>query len=193
MNRFEEIREIVDDLLLRQQDLESRRCGYVHLYGVSAVCRLLALKRGLDLEIARIAGLFHDIYVYTTGLTVCHAVNSAEQVRVILRDLTLFTADEQRIICSAIFHHSDKKLIHQPYDELLKDADLFQHYLDDPRKLFKKSVDLPQFSPGLNGRNFQRLIFITGVMIQCFLQSGEILLFLIRLSLLSPMIISVLF
>ncbi len=87
MNRFEEIREIVDDLLLRQQDQESRRCGYVHLYGVSAVCRLLALKRGLDLEIARIAGLFHDIYVYTTGLTVCHAVNSAEQVRVILRDL----------------------------------------------------------------------------------------------------------
>jgi hypothetical protein len=39
----------------------------------------------------------------------------------------LFSENEQTIIKSAIHHHSDKNHIHDCYDELLKDSDVFQH------------------------------------------------------------------
>ncbi|MGE5654774.1 MAG: HD domain-containing protein, partial [Bacillota bacterium] len=129
MNRLERVRQIVDGILLSQEDIEERRCGYVHLYGVSALAALLATKRGLDADIACTAAMLHDIYSYRTHLTANHAHNSEEDARVILRDLGLFSDEEQRLIRSAIFHHSDKKRIDQPYDELVKDADVFQHYL----------------------------------------------------------------
>lgn len=43
--------------------------------------------------------------------------------------VNVFSEDERKIILSAIFHHSDKKHIHDEYDELLKDADVLQHFL----------------------------------------------------------------
>ncbi len=129
MNRLERLRQVVDEILMSQEDIEERRCGYVHLYGVSALAALLAKKRGLGEEIACAAAMLHDIYSYRTHLTANHAHNSEEDARVILRDLGLFSKEEQRLIRSAIFHHSDKAKVHQPYDELIKDADVFQHYL----------------------------------------------------------------
>lgn len=129
MNRLERLRQIVDEILMSQEDIEERRCGYVHLYGVSALAALLAKRRDLDVEIACAAAMLHDIYSYRSHLTANHAHNSEEDARVLLRDLGLFSDEEQRLIRSAIFHHSDKANIHQPYDELLKDADVLQHYL----------------------------------------------------------------
>lgn len=38
----------------------------------------------------------------------------------------LFSEDEQTIIKSAIYHHANKDLIHDEYDELLKDSDILQ-------------------------------------------------------------------
>ncbi len=129
MDRLVRVRQIVDEILLTQEDIEERRCGYVHLYGVSALAALLAKERGLDAEIACAAAMLHDIYSYRTHLTANHAHNSEEDARVLLRDLGLFSDVEQRLIRSAIFHHSDKANVHQPYDELIKDADVLQHYL----------------------------------------------------------------
>lgn len=129
MNRLEETRKIVDEILLNINDTVERRCGYVHLYGVSKFAAMLALRRGLDPEISAICGMFHDIYTYRTGIIQFHDQNGAEDVRPIIRDMGIFSEDEQVIILSAIFHHSDKKNIHKPYDELLKDADVLQHYL----------------------------------------------------------------
>ena len=43
----------------------------------------------------------------------------------------IFSEDEQTIIKSAIIHHSDKKHIHDSYDELSKDSDVLQHWLID--------------------------------------------------------------
>jgi uncharacterized protein len=43
VNRLELVRQIVDDIMRRQQDIEEARCGFVHLYGVSATCALLGL------------------------------------------------------------------------------------------------------------------------------------------------------
>lgn len=110
----------------RIEDAETRRAAYVHSYGVSQCCVLLALKRGLDPELAAVIGLLHDIYSYKTGLTALHSENGADMVRVVFkRDLRdLFSEDEQTIIKSAIYHHSDKGHVHDEYDELLKDSDV---------------------------------------------------------------------
>lgn len=128
-NRIEELRKIVDEVLLRQSNDDNLRCGFVHLYGVAAICSILAIKRGLDPEIASAAGMLHDIYSYRTEIVTFHAHNSEEDARVILRDLEMFTDEEQKIIRNSIFRHSDKHLVHEPYDELLKDADVLQHFL----------------------------------------------------------------
>ena len=101
-----------------------------HLSGVSSCCVLLALRRGLDPEIAAISGLLHDIYRFKTGISVHHAHNSAEMARVVLKRVeSCFTEEEQINILSAIFHHGEKSDIHNDYDELLKDADTLSPFL----------------------------------------------------------------
>ena len=61
MDRVEAVRQMVDEALRQQPDVEERRCGFVHLYGVAQSCGLLALKRGLDPELCTLAGMLHDI------------------------------------------------------------------------------------------------------------------------------------
>lgn len=129
MNRLEAIRKLVDSILMEQSDFEERRCGYVHLYGVSATCGLLALKRGLNAEICEIAGMLHDISSYKTGCYVDHARLSSIEAREILSETDCFNNEEIDIICSSIFTHSNKQDINNPYNEILKDADVLQHYL----------------------------------------------------------------
>lgn len=135
MGRMDQLRTVVDSVLVSQEDSRLRISGFVHLYGVSALGAQLALRRGLNPEVASAAGMLHDIYTYRTGLTVNHAHNSEEDARPILRDLGLFTAEEQRLIRKAIFRHSIKATTHESYDEVLKDADVLQRYLhnaDEP-------------------------------------------------------------
>jgi uncharacterized protein len=129
MNRLEEIRKFVDNIIMEQSDFEERRCGYIHLYGVSATCGLLALKRGLNVELCEIAGMLHDISSYKTGCYVDHARLSSIEAREILNGIDCFSNEEIDIICSAILSHSNKQDIDNPYNEILKDADVLQHYL----------------------------------------------------------------
>lgn len=129
MNRLEGIRNIVDKILMEQPDLEERRCGYVHLYGVSAICGLLALKRGLDVEICSVAGMLHDIWSYKVGYSVDHGKLGSIEARKILNEINCFSEEEINIICSSIFSHSNKQDIDNDYCEVLKDADVLQHYL----------------------------------------------------------------
>lgn len=63
MNRIEKVREMVDTILLNMTDTSERRCGYLHLYGVSQACTMITLKRNENAELAAIAGLLHDIYL----------------------------------------------------------------------------------------------------------------------------------
>jgi uncharacterized protein len=132
MERLEVVRNIVDELLRQQPDEEERRCGFVHLYGVSATCLLLALRRGLDPEIAALAGMLHDIATYQTADPHDHARRGAVEAGRILRKLNLFTEGEVSAICDAIARHSTKGEIDGPLAELLKDADVLQHYLYNP-------------------------------------------------------------
>ena len=70
MNRIEKVREAVDAVLLNIADADERRCGYMHLYGVSQACVLIALKRGENAELAATAGMLHDIHTpWIPGIT----------------------------------------------------------------------------------------------------------------------------
>ncbi len=129
MNRLEDIRKIVDKVLVDQSNLEERRCGYVHLYGVSAICSILALKRGLNVELCTIAGMLHDIWTYKAGYSVDHSKLGSIEARKILNETSCFSEEEIDIICNSIYRHSNKQEIDNTYDETLKDADVLQHYL----------------------------------------------------------------
>ena len=129
MNRIEGVREIVDGILCGQPDVVERRCGFVHLYGVAQAAALLAMQRGLDPELATVAGMLHDIDTYRTVAGPDHAVRSADEARRILLEAGSFAAEEMEAICAAVRRHSDKGAVHGPLDELLKDADVWQHYL----------------------------------------------------------------
>jgi len=129
MNRLELVRVEIDTILLNKENVNERPEGYIHLYGVAQNCTLLAIKRGLDVEICTIMGMLHDIYTYKIGYVKEHALLGAIEAENILRDLEIFSEVEIEIIKNAIIHHSDKKKIHDKYSELLKDADLLQNSL----------------------------------------------------------------
>lgn len=129
MNRIEQVRQVVDETLRQQPNEEERRCGFVHLYGVAQACALLALRRGLNAELGTIAGMLHDLCSYKTLDTTDHGPRGAVLARGILEELGNFASTEIDAICHAIEHHSDKTGIHDPFDELLKDADVLSHYL----------------------------------------------------------------
>ena len=132
-DRVSRVRAYVNSIFDLIEDVDEKRAAYIHTYGVSHCCAFLAMKRGLDLELATVIGLLHDAYSYKTGVTAWHAQNGAEMVRVAFKHrlVDLFTEDEQTIIKSAIYHHSNKDIVHDDYDELLKDSDILQHLAFD--------------------------------------------------------------
>jgi hypothetical protein len=129
LGRMDLVRERVDQILSSMKNQSERQEAMIHLYGVSSCCSLLALRRGLNSEIAAISGLLHDIYAYRVGSYDWHSQNGADMVRVILRRMDCFDEVEQQMIQSAIFHHANKDIVHDAYDEVLKDADILQPLL----------------------------------------------------------------
>ena len=154
MDRIEKVREVVDEILLKMKEDEARRHAYLHLYGVSQACALLALKRKEDVELAVIAGMLHDIYTYANLDSRDHAHKGAEMAREILDSLHIFEEDEKDLICTAIYNHSDKSMIHSWLDEILKDADVMQHVLYNPlfdiKQQERKRFELLQKEFGIN-------------------------------------------
>jgi HD superfamily phosphohydrolase YqeK len=129
MNKLDRLQAYVTDIFNEIPDRAEREDAYLHTFGVADKCALLAKKRGLDPLLARACGMMHDLYAYKTGVRPLHAVNGAEMARVAFKRYLSgeFTPEEEMLIRSAIFHHSDKEHRHDPYDELLKDADVLQH------------------------------------------------------------------
>ncbi len=129
MDRLGSVWEAVDDILLAQPNRKQSRSGFVHLYGVAATSSLLAIRRVLDPQLSAMAGMLHDISTYRTGDALDHARLSSNQARRLLTELGCFSGEEITIICGAISSHSRKNEVGKVYDELLKDADVLQHYL----------------------------------------------------------------
>jgi HD superfamily phosphodiesterase len=132
MDRLEQVRRVVTEIVDQQQNVLYRRAAYVHLYGVSVNCALLALERGLDVQLAQVAGMLHDLSTYQRSDSTDHDRLSAQEARRLLGELGLFSQQETDAICQAIQHHRAKGEVHAPMDELLKDADALHHYLYNP-------------------------------------------------------------
>ena len=138
LDRLEYIRSKID-IRLSQMDEDSRKYAIIHLYGVSQYASMLALQRGLDVELSAIAGMLHDIAQYQENIYQGHAERSGILAKELLMNTGMFQPDEITIIVQAIHHHSDKTNRHGPYDELLKDADVLQHYFYHPNQQISAS------------------------------------------------------
>ena len=110
-----------------------------HLFVVSNLCSLLALRRGLDITLCAAGGLLHDIWTLQTGNTENHAYHSARLAKEMLEDLRTFEKNDIFVIVNAIKNHTDKSEEHDEYSEALKDADALSQYLSDPMQKFSKS------------------------------------------------------
>jgi len=130
-NRLESLRNEIDRLIYKNQPKESRYF-VSHLYGVSQFCVLLAVRRSLNAELAATCGMLHDIYQITAGEREKHAKRGAKQAGIMLERMKMYTDREISIITTAIARHSKKHAVHEPYDEVLKDADVMDHCLYNP-------------------------------------------------------------
>ncbi len=137
MGRLKELRKIVDQELLAIDDVDKRKSAFVHLYGVSLAAALIAEKRNTNTELACMAAMLHDLYAYKSGSYENHAHKGADLARTILNRLALTTASETEAICTAISRHDDKQAVDGPLEEVLKDADVMHHCMNDLSKAVK--------------------------------------------------------
>ncbi len=138
MGRLKDLRKYVNAELEKMEDADKRTSAVAHLYGVSLAATMIAKKRGLDPEIASMAAMLHDLYAYKTGSYEDHAHKGADLAREILSELALTQEAETEMICSAIYHHDDKLVVDGPMDEVLKDADVIHHCMNDLSKQIKE-------------------------------------------------------
>ena len=137
MSRIKELKIRVHKILDNMEDSEKRAAAIAHLHGVSLAAVMIAKKRGENAELAAMAGLLHDLYAYDSGSYDDHAHQGAELARKLLEDMSITNPEETDIICNAIWNHDSKAEINAPMDEVLKDADVIDHSLNDPTKTVK--------------------------------------------------------
>ena len=114
------------------------RWSVMHMYSSSQLAKLLAIRRGLDLELPAIAAALHDITVIMTGKTERHAQVAEQHVREAVArynsgpwtKLPRITKAEEDMLVEAITQHSDKDVYTgNSLAELLKDVDSLDRYL----------------------------------------------------------------
>jgi HD superfamily phosphodiesterase len=123
--------ETADDIQKRiyniLDDLTPADFDYHHVRHVLKYSIQLAHSRGMDLDIARIIALLHDSGriiggVYGSGHAMEGALITGEWLTEYQMD-----ADTIELITTSISVHNKKKKIHDPYSELIKDADSIAH------------------------------------------------------------------
>lgn len=102
-----------------------------HLLGTIKCVSLLAMKRNINKEIAVTAMLLHDISRLKDGSNKDHALKSSEIAKQVLINDGNFTKAEIDLITTAIKKHVEKDKVDSEFDELIKDADLLDGYLND--------------------------------------------------------------
>ena len=128
-NRIEILRKYINDTISKIKDPNLLGDAYIHLYGVSNICALIALKRNLNVELATMVGMLHDFYTYKMLDSENHGQKGAILAKETLTFLKITDNEETEIICNAISVHSDKKTKHSEFTEILVDADTLQPYL----------------------------------------------------------------
>lgn len=130
---FEEMRYLEDE----GRDLPIK-WNMMHMYSSSQLAKILALRRGIDMELASIAATLHDIAVIMTKKRDNHAERAEEYVRQAIKDfnnkngekLGRINDEEVELLVKAISQHSNKEEYTQDsFVELLKDIDSLDRYL----------------------------------------------------------------
>lgn len=131
MDRLELIREKVDLEIAKLQKEETRKFAYIHTYGVAQAAALLATIKNANVELACIAAMLHDISLYAENCPhAVHAQRSSIYAEKLLKETKAFSDEEIQIVRNVIAVHSDKMSRHDgTISEILKDADVLQHYL----------------------------------------------------------------
>lgn len=131
LTRSEKIQKKITVLIIRSNIPDEKRDSSLiwelkHSAGVCQMGRLLAQKRKLNIEIAEIICIMHDVCTIITGSYKNHGPEGAKIAQKILTDSGDFTENEIIIITKAISQHSNKDhYSDDPYVELVKDADVF--------------------------------------------------------------------
>ncbi|AET68939.1 putative HD superfamily hydrolase [Desulfosporosinus orientis DSM 765] len=99
----------------------------VHATSCAQIGRMLAEKKGVEIEQAALACALHDIGRWFTGRQQGHAPNGEEHARQFLADITMEKAVKEQIV-QAVINHSKKDEIGSPLEEIVKDADILDCY-----------------------------------------------------------------
>ena len=91
----------------------------LHMHTTTQLAKLLAIKRGCDVELAAMVAAFHDVYSYHTGKWEDHWKKADPYVREIVTEynevwgeqLGVITEAEVKQIIKAIKGHSDKEMV----------------------------------------------------------------------------------
>ncbi|MFH1832877.1 MAG: hypothetical protein ABH816_01770 [Candidatus Levyibacteriota bacterium] len=132
LNRFEKVEKRVIELILdskipNEEREESKVFELMHSSGCMAIGRVLAQKRGLNVDIASVISIIHDISTIISGTYKDHGKLGAEISEKILQEVGGFTEIETKIITQAVCHHSEKEVYtDKPYVEFIKDLDAFE-------------------------------------------------------------------
>lgn len=131
LSRFEKVERRVIQFIQESKIPDSERedtiiFEFMHASGCMQIGRLLAEKRGLDVDIASVASILHDIYVIETGKYKNHGPEGAAIAQKILKETGGFSEEEIKIITDSVAHHSEKEIYSDdPFVELVKDTDVF--------------------------------------------------------------------
>jgi uncharacterized protein len=110
----------------------------MHMYTITQLAKILALKRNLNPELAGLLCVFHDIHTLHTGEHRDHGLKAEPYIKEIIgeynerwgSELGYVTEDETVQIVDSLAVHSDKlAIVDDPYTELLKDVDSLDAYL----------------------------------------------------------------
>lgn len=138
------LNRILTMLLMEMKDLtdEGRdlpiRWSLMHMYSSSQLVKLLAIRRGIDPELAGIAAALHDIGVVMTKKHEGHAEAASPYVYDFIErynresgtKLSKVTEEEMEAIVKAVVQHSEKESnSNDPFVELLRDVDSLDAYL----------------------------------------------------------------
>ncbi|MBD3190313.1 MAG: HD domain-containing protein [Candidatus Heimdallarchaeota archaeon] len=110
----------------------------MHMYSTMQLAKIVALKRGINPELAALTAVFHDCFTLLTGSTEDHGKNAEKYIREIIDDynsdlsgeLAKISEEEMNRIIYAVSVHSNKKeIVNDSLAELMKDVDSLDGFL----------------------------------------------------------------
>jgi uncharacterized protein len=126
---MEEVYALLNDLEQEEKDRDYPIAWEkVHATSCAQVGRLLAMERGVEMELAALACSLHDIGRWYTGLQADHARHGEVPIRRFLEKSSLPSEMKESVV-QAVIHHSEKENVGAPLEEIVKDADILDSYL----------------------------------------------------------------